>query len=126
MRLPFRPGRGDLADEVPRWTAAAGEGRFEIRREVGYVAGIATYILAGELALGKVLAGELPRPAFPPRLQETAPAAWSRLAPGALYFADVITGDVWPRRSRTPTPSSTSPPGHREAATDGALPPSPG
>jgi hypothetical protein len=44
-------------DEVLRWTAAAGEGRFEIRREVGYVAGIATYILAGELALGQVLGG---------------------------------------------------------------------
>ena len=41
-------------DEVLRWTAAAGEGRFEIRREVGYVAGIATYILAGELALAGV------------------------------------------------------------------------
>jgi hypothetical protein len=52
-------------DEVLRWTAAAGDGRFEIRREVGYVAGIATYVLAGELALGKVLAGELPRPGFP-------------------------------------------------------------
>jgi hypothetical protein len=62
-------------DEVLRWTAAAEEGRFEIRREVGYVAGIATYILAGELALGQVLAGELPRPAFPPRLRETAPAS---------------------------------------------------
>src|SRR5438034_6350681 len=48
-------------DEVLRWTAAAEEGRFQIRREVGYVAGIATYILAGELALGQVLAGELPR-----------------------------------------------------------------
>lgn len=36
-------------DEVLRWTAAAGDGRFEIRREVGYVAGIATYVLAGEL-----------------------------------------------------------------------------
>jgi hypothetical protein len=79
-------------DEVLRWTAAAGEGRFEIRREVGYVAGIATYILAGELALGRVLAGELPRPAFPPRLRETAPAAWFRLAAGALSFADVYAG----------------------------------
>ena len=39
----------------PRWTAAAAEGRFEIRREVGYVAGIATYILAGELALGQAV-----------------------------------------------------------------------
>ena len=69
-------------DEVLRWTAAAGDGRFEIRREVGYVAGIATYILAGELALGRVLAGDLPRPAFPPRLLQTAPEAWFRLAAG--------------------------------------------
>ena len=76
-------------DEVLRWTAAAGDGRFEIQREVGYVAGIATYVLAGELALGKVLAGDLPRPRFPPKLRETAPAAWFRLAAGALHFADV-------------------------------------
>jgi hypothetical protein len=31
VRLPFRPGRGDLTDEVLRWTAAAGEERFEIQ-----------------------------------------------------------------------------------------------
>jgi hypothetical protein len=79
-------------DEVLRWTAAARDGRFEIRREVGYVAGIATYVLAGELALGRVLAGDLPRPAFPPRLRETAPAAWFRLAAGALSFAGVYAG----------------------------------
>jgi hypothetical protein len=79
-------------DEVLRWTAAAADGRFEIRREVGYVAGIATYVLAGELSLGRVLAGELPRPAFPPRLRETAAAAWSRLAAGALSYAEVYAG----------------------------------
>jgi len=76
-------------DEVLHWTAAAADGRFEIQREVGYVAGIATYILAGELALGRVLAGDLPRPGFPPKLRETAPAAWSRLAAGALHIAGV-------------------------------------
>jgi len=79
-------------DEVLRWTAAAEDGRFEIDREVGYVAGIATYVLAGELALGKVLAGDLPRPGFPPKLQQTAPAAWSRLAAGALHVAEVHAG----------------------------------
>ena len=76
-------------DEVLHWTAAAAEGRFEIQREVGYVAGIATYILAGELALGRVLAGDLPRPGFPQKLRETAPAAWCRLAAGALHIAGV-------------------------------------
>ena len=79
-------------DEVLRWTAAARDGRFEIRREVGYVAGIATYILAGELALGRVLAGDLPRPAFPRKLRETAPQAWTRLAAGGLCFAEVYAG----------------------------------
>jgi hypothetical protein len=76
-------------DEVLHWTAAAQVGRFEIEREVGYVAGIATYVLAGELALGKVLAGDLPRPGFPPKLRQTAPVAWFRLAAGALHFAEV-------------------------------------
>jgi hypothetical protein len=79
-------------DEVLRWTAAAREGRFEIQREVGYVAGIATYVLTGELALGRVLAGDLPRPGFPDTLREAAPAAWSRLAAGALHFADIHAG----------------------------------
>jgi hypothetical protein len=76
-------------DDVEHWTAAAEGGEFEIQREVGYVAGIATYVLAGELALGRVLAGELPRPEFPPKLRRTAPEAWFRLAAGALHFADV-------------------------------------
>jgi hypothetical protein len=68
--------------EVLHWTAAAENGQFEIHREVGYVAGIATYVLAGELALGRVRAGDLPGPEFPRRLRETAPAAWFRLAAG--------------------------------------------
>jgi Nucleotidyltransferase domain len=76
-------------DEVLRWTAEAEQGRFEIHREVGYVAGIATYVLAGELALCEVLAGELPRPSFPDPLQRTAPPLWYRLAAGALQFAEV-------------------------------------
>jgi hypothetical protein len=79
-------------DEVMRWTEAAEAGRFEIQREVGYVAGIATYVLAGELALGKVLTGELPRPGYPQKLRQTAPVAWSRLAAGALHFAEVHAG----------------------------------
>jgi hypothetical protein len=79
-------------DDVLHWTAAAEEGQFEIQREVGYVAGTATYVLAGELALGRVLTGELPRPAFPQRLRDTAPAAWFRIAAGALHFAEVYAG----------------------------------
>ena len=60
------PGRPHLPEHggLPYWTAEAQAGRFEIQRKVGYVAGIATYILAGELALGRVLAGDLPRQPF--------------------------------------------------------------
>jgi hypothetical protein len=76
-------------DDVLHWTSEAEQGRFEIQREVGYVAGIATYILAGELALCEVLAGELPRPRFPDRLRSSAPPVWYRLAAGALHFAEV-------------------------------------
>jgi len=79
-------------NEVLHWTAAAEDGQFEIHREVGYVAGIATYVLAGELAFGRVLAGDLPRPGFPQKLRQTAPTAWFRLAAGALHFAEVHAG----------------------------------
>jgi hypothetical protein len=85
-------------DEVLHWTVAAEDGRFEIQREVGYVAVIATYVLAGELALGKVLAGDLPRPRFPQKLRQTAPTAWFRLAARALHFAEVHAGRRDPGR----------------------------
>jgi hypothetical protein len=82
-------------NKVLHWTSEAQAGRFHIEREVGYVAGIATYVMTGELAQGKVLAGELPRPTFPRRLQETAPPIWYRLASGAMHFAEVhaLRGD---------------------------------
>jgi hypothetical protein len=76
-------------DEVSKWTSAAEHGQFEIHREVGYVAGIATYVLAGELAMNVVLEGELPTTSFPNALRETAPVLWNRLAAGALQFARV-------------------------------------
>ena len=76
-------------DDVLHWTSEAEHGRFEIQREVGYVAGIATYVLAGELALGEVLSGVLPRPSYPDRLRATAPPLWYRLAAGTLHYADV-------------------------------------
>jgi hypothetical protein len=81
----------DLTD-VERWTAEARAGRFEIQREVGYVAGIATYVLAGELALCEVLHGRLPRPSFPDPLRATAPATWFNLAAGALRTGGVHAG----------------------------------
>lgn len=76
-------------DEVLRWTAEAEHGRFEVQREVGYVAGIATYVLAGELAINETLVGELPRPSFPARLRQTAPDLWYRLSAGALAVGEM-------------------------------------
>jgi hypothetical protein len=78
----------DLA-EVRHWTDEADEGRFEVHREVGYVAGIATYVLAGELALGEVLVGDLPRPTFSDALSERASSFWFHIGEGALRFAAV-------------------------------------
>lgn len=74
-------------EEVERWTSEAERGQFEIQREVGYVAGIATYVLAGELAVNEALEGHLPKPLFPDALRESAPARWHRLAGGAMHFA---------------------------------------
>jgi hypothetical protein len=78
-------------DDVLFWTGEAEVGRFNIEREVGYVAGIATYVLAGELALGKVLHGELPRPTFSDSLRSSAPPRWINIAAGALHHADGAT-----------------------------------
>lgn len=79
-------------DEVLHWTAEAEHGRFAIDREVGYVAGIPTYVVAGELSLGEVLSGSLPRPSFPDPLRVAAPPRWYHLGAGALHVAGVHAG----------------------------------
>ncbi|MGH2427606.1 MAG: nucleotidyltransferase domain-containing protein [Candidatus Limnocylindria bacterium] len=52
-------------DEVEHWWAEAREGRYVRDHVEGYVAGMTSYVLVGELALNRVLVGELPRPDFP-------------------------------------------------------------
>jgi Nucleotidyltransferase domain len=74
-------------DEVLHWTDEAIHGRFEVRREVGYVAGITTYVLAGELAIAKVLHGTLPRPEFTDALADQASSWWFHIADMALRVA---------------------------------------
>jgi hypothetical protein len=54
----------------------------------GYLCGMTLYVLAAELALSRVLVGNLPRPGFPQRLRGTAPARWRREADFALRHAD--------------------------------------
>jgi hypothetical protein len=73
---------------VEAWTADAEAGRFQVFREVGYVAGAPTYSYAAELALNRHLVGTLPRSEFPEALRATAPPYWRRITDGALKFAD--------------------------------------
>jgi hypothetical protein len=86
-------------DRVGRWLADAQEGRFEILRQNGYLAGAPTYLPVGELALCRPLAGEpLPRPGFPDRLAAAAAVRWEGRAAVSLMFATTHarTGDVVP------------------------------
>ena len=67
-------------DVVEHWTREAERGRFEVHILGFHLAGIPTYMLVGELATNRVLAGELPRPAFPEALRMSAPAiGWNGL-----------------------------------------------
>ena len=83
-------------ETVEPWTAEAERGRYEVDGVEGYVAGMATYVLAAELALAEVLHGELPRPAFPDALRSTAPARWEESARFSLALAGgaAARGDV--------------------------------
>jgi predicted nucleotidyltransferase len=83
-------------DVVEHWTAEADAGRFEIDRVGGHVAGLPTYVLAGELALGMVLHGSLPRPSFTPALRRAAPPIWEGDAAFSLAVAEqhAVRGDV--------------------------------
>jgi predicted nucleotidyltransferase len=83
-------------DVVEHWTAEADAGRFEIDHVGGHVAGLPTYVLAGELALGTVLHGSLPRPSFTPVLRRAAPPRWEGDAAFSLLVAEhnAARGDV--------------------------------
>jgi Nucleotidyltransferase domain len=74
-------------DDVEHQIAEAQAGRFGIERLMFHLAGIPTYIVAAELALNQVLRGELPRPAYPRALRETAPPRWRSNARDTLQYA---------------------------------------
>jgi predicted nucleotidyltransferase len=74
-------------ETVEHWLGEAERGRFEIDLVEGFVAGMPTYVLAGELAHAKVLAGDLPRPEFPEALRRSAPPRWSGSARFSLEVA---------------------------------------
>ncbi|MFC5502192.1 nucleotidyltransferase domain-containing protein [Lysinimonas soli] len=65
----------DLAD-IEAELAAAEAGRVRIEALSFHLAGVPSYLVIAELALCRVLRGELPRPAFPAALRRSASAAW--------------------------------------------------
>lgn len=86
----------DLTD-VERRIAEAEQGSFAIEHLAFHIAGIPTYVVVAEMALGRVLVGQLPRPAYPDALRSSASARWQRHAEMTLDYADaafVPRGDV--------------------------------
>jgi predicted nucleotidyltransferase len=74
-------------DVVEHWSAEAVEGRFEVHILGFHLAGIPTYMLPGELAIGRTLWGDLPRPRYPEALRRSAPSAWLERAFRELDYA---------------------------------------
>ncbi|RKN44874.1 nucleotidyltransferase domain-containing protein [Streptomyces hoynatensis] len=74
-------------DEVEHQLAEAAEGRFHVERLLFHLAGIPSYLLAAELAVNRVLRGELPRPRFPEPLRHSARRRWWGDAGATLAYA---------------------------------------
>ncbi|GAA4618301.1 nucleotidyltransferase domain-containing protein [Saccharopolyspora hordei] len=74
-------------DVVEHVLAEARAGRFEWQPLLFHLAGIPSYLVLAELAINRVLHGELPRPEFPPALRETAPEVWWQQASLVLAYA---------------------------------------
>jgi hypothetical protein len=75
-------------DVVQHWLDEAEARRYVVDHVQGYLAGMASYVLVGELTLAEVLAGELPRPGFPDGLRRSASPRWRRSAACSLAIAD--------------------------------------
>jgi len=86
----------DLSD-VERRIADAEQGEFQIEHLAFYLAGIPTYVVVAELALGRVLVGDLPGPVFPEKLKRSAASRWQERARMTLEYAEAAhapRGDV--------------------------------
>lgn len=75
-------------DVVERELAEAEEGRFRVEPLMFHLAGIPSYLIVAELAINRVLRGELPRPAaYPEKLRHTASDRWHGTARATLAYA---------------------------------------
>ena len=76
-------------DTVDHEIAAAREGRFSIEPLMFHLAGIPSYLVLAELAVKRVLRGQLPTPEYPVALRERAPQVWWRMAELTFAYARV-------------------------------------
>lgn len=63
-------------------------GEFHVEPLAFHLAGLPSYFVVGELAIHRVLHGELPRPAFPAALRSSAPPRWRDQADLNLSYAE--------------------------------------
>jgi hypothetical protein len=63
-------------DTIDQEIAASHEGRFRIEPLMFHLAGIPSYLILAELAVKRVLRGELPTPSYPIPLRERASGLW--------------------------------------------------
>ncbi len=75
-------------DVVEHEIAEAEEGRFRVEPLMFHLVGIPTYLVVAELALGRVLAGDLPTPGYPEALRRNAPPIWRGFASATLAYAE--------------------------------------
>ncbi|MFI9765456.1 nucleotidyltransferase domain-containing protein [Streptomyces sp. NPDC052415] len=75
-------------DVVEHELAEAEQGRFRVEPLLFHLAGIPSYLVVAELAVNRVLRGELPRPAgYPEKLRHTASERWHGTARATLAYA---------------------------------------
>ncbi|MET7321110.1 nucleotidyltransferase domain-containing protein [Streptomyces sp. NPDC005549] len=75
-------------DVVEHVMKEAQGGRFGVEPLMFHLAGIPTYLVVAELAINKVLRGDLPRPdGYPEALRTTAPEHWYGAATATLAYA---------------------------------------
>jgi predicted nucleotidyltransferase len=76
-------------DIVDREIDASHEGRFRIEPLMFHLAGIPSYLVLAELAVKRVLRGQLPTPDYPVALRKRAPRVWWDRAERTFDYARV-------------------------------------
>ncbi|MBC2905816.1 nucleotidyltransferase domain-containing protein [Streptomyces cupreus] len=76
-------------DVVEHELAEAEQGRFRVEPLLFHLAGIPSYLVVAELAINRVLRGQLPRPTvYPEKLRHTASDRWYGTARATLAYAE--------------------------------------